>query len=229
MRKGRNIVAARWYVSFAVAMLALGLPHQFFDDPRIKLFCVALAALSFVGAAYELWWRRDAATPPKPRVRLEIRRDSHTPEHTYVVAMNDGDLAAINITGECVLKEGSYAIEFGPANVGASPEAKLVPVRLFCGGQQLQTRDPRTFSDPPPECEFRTDVLQAFLDAARGTFTGGDGRPFVGSLRPEPLAHKFNITYTDPDKRERFNRTHVLRYDRGPIRIDLDDAPDPTS
>ncbi|MEA2235974.1 MAG: hypothetical protein QOC81_698 [Thermoanaerobaculia bacterium] len=164
----------------------------------------------------------------KPHIRLEVRRDTHTPQHTYVVAMNDGDLAAINVSGECVLRNGDYAIKFGPANVGVTTNATLIPMTLFSGGRQLQTRNLNAPPDLPlPECEFSTLTMQAFLGAAQGEYTGGDGRPFVGPDRPEPLACKFNITYTDPGKSERYNRTHILRYSRGEIRIDLDEGGDP--
>jgi hypothetical protein len=189
-------------------------------------FGVAIAIASFLMSR--------GVSPPnavrKPHIRLEVRRDTHTAQHTYVVATNDGDLAAINVTGECVLRNGDCAIKFGPANVGVTPNPTLIPMTLFSGGRQLQTRHPNAPPDlPPPECEFSTLTMQAFLDAAQGEYTGGDGRPFVGPDRPEPLACKFNITYTDPGKHERYNRTHILRYSRGAIRIDLDEAPDPAT
>lgn len=158
----------------------------------------------------------------QPLIRLELRHCAHSREHTYAVVINDGDLAAINVSGECVLSHGAYAISFGTVSVGASSEPTLIPIRLFSGGKQLQTSN-----SGPPECEFPSSIFLSLLGAAQGELTGGDGPPFFGPVRPEPLACKFNITYTDPGKRERYNRTHVLKYSRGTAQIALDDAPDP--
>jgi len=158
----------------------------------------------------------------QPLVRIELRHCSHSREHTYAVAMNDGDLAAINVNGECTFNHGAYAISFGPVNLGTHSEPTLIPIRLFSGGRQLETSHSR-----PPECEFPSSSFLSLLGAAQGEYTGGDGRPFVGPVRPEPLACKFNVTYTDPDKRERYHRTHVLKYSRGTAQIVLDEAPDP--
>lgn len=167
----------------------------------------------------------------RPLIRLEIRHDDHSPQHTYVVAMNDGDAAAINVSGECAMRNGAlaYTIKFGPANVGTA-NPTVIPMTLVTGETQLQTRGPNAPPDlPPPQCEFTTTVIQAFLGAAQGEYTGGDGRPFVGPDQPEPLACKFNVTYTDPAKTERYNRTHILRYAQGKMRIEVDQAPDPVS
>ena len=158
----------------------------------------------------------------QPLVRLELRHCSHSKEHTYAVAINDGDLAAININGECVLRHGAYTISFGPVNVSPGSEPTLIPIRLFSGGRQLQTSHTR-----PPECEFPSSSFLSLLGAAQGEFTEGDGRPFVGTVIREPMSCKFNVTYTDPGKRERYNRTHVLKYSRGTAQIALDEGPDP--
>jgi len=199
---------------------------------RVALACtLSIIAVACFLRGYQLWPRNssseDEAKSKKkgPIVRLEFRRDSHSPQHVCVVAVNDGDLAAINVTGECILRNGAIVIEFGPANVGVTSEPTLIPMRWFSGGRQQQTRDPYAFSDPPPECEFQTDTLKALLGAAIGEFTGGAGSPFVGPPRPEPLAYKFDITYTDPAQSERYYRTHILRYSSDTLRIDVDEIP----
>jgi hypothetical protein len=219
---GVGSVAVEFVVAF---MMFLGLIPRSSGFVLLGTFAV-ISVLAFSGA----WTARHTPelTARKPLVRLEIRRDSHSPSHSYVVAMNDGDLAAINVSGTCVLVEGDFNIEFGPANVGATSTPTLIPMKLVSGGRRLQTRNP-PFSEPPAECEFTTGTMQAFLSAAQGEFTVTveDGGQRISPIRPEPLARKFNITYTDPSKRERYSRAHILRYWRGEIRIDVDEAPDP--
>src|SRR5881275_1881550 len=86
-------VAASAYGAFVLAFATLAVPPAYLADGWLRVVFGVLALGCMVGFIYE-WWFRKRPRPAAPCVRLEIRRDCHVPEHTYVVAMNDEDLAA---------------------------------------------------------------------------------------------------------------------------------------